>query len=135
MDYKIRIENQEIEVTEEIYREYYRMDRRERYLVERDIEHGVTFYHALDNEDMNGAELFVDENSDLEENLLKKEERKNLYEALILLNARDRELIEELYFNEMTERELAQKLGIRHQNIHKRKMRILRDLRSFFEKL
>lgn len=133
MDYKIRIENQIVEVTEEVYREYYRMDRRERYLVERDRKHGVTFYHALDNEDMNGEELFADIHADVEEHLIEKEERDTLYDALLLLNERDRELIEELYFNEMTERELAEKLGIRHQNIHKRKMRILRDLKKYLK--
>lgn len=135
MDYKIRIEDQEVEVTEEVYKEYYRMDRRERYLVERDMKHGVTFYHALDSEDMNGEELFADERADMEEHLIEQEERDSLYEALLLLNERDRELIRELYFNEKTERELAQQLGIRHQNIHKRKQRILRDLKKILEKL
>lgn len=133
MDYKIQVENQIVEVTEEVYREYYRMDRRERYLVERDRKHGVTFYHALDSEDMNGEELFADMHIDVEGYLIEKEERDMLYDALLLLNERDRELIEELYFNEMTERELAEKLGIRHQNIHKRKMRILRDLKKYLK--
>lgn len=134
MDYKIKIEDQMVEVNEETYKDYYRMDRRERYLVERDREHGVTFYHALEQEGVDPEALFADQSVDIERAVIAQEEREALYEALLSLNARDRELIVELFYNERTERELAEKLGIRHQNIHKRKMRILRDLRNFLEK-
>lgn len=64
---------------------------------------------------------------------ISNKERDALYEALLTLNKRDRELIGELYFNERTERELAERLGIRHQNVHKRKNRILRDLKKYLE--
>lgn len=134
MEYKIRIENQYVEVSAEVYKEYYRMDRRERYLVERDVEHGVTFYNALDNEDRVGEEILVDTRDNIECLLIEKEEREMLYDALMQLKERDRELIMELYFNEKTERDLADQLGIRHQNIHKRKMRILRDLKDCLKK-
>lgn len=74
MEYKIKIEDQLVDVSEEVYKEYYRMDRRERYLVERDREHGVTFYHALDSEDMQGEELFPDERMDVERQIVEGEE-------------------------------------------------------------
>lgn len=134
LEYKIKIEDQMVEVSEAVYKEYYRMDRRERYLLERDREHGVTFYHALEQEGIDAEELFPDETVDIEGAVLEQEEREALYEALLSLNVRDRELIEELYYNERTERELSERLGIRHQNIHKRKMRILRDLKKYLEK-
>ena len=40
-------------------------------------------------------------------------------EVLGQLKERNRELIEEFYFNERTERELAEMLGVRQPAIHK----------------
>lgn len=44
----IPAEGQLIEVSEEVYRAYYGMDRRERYLEERDLKNGLISYHTLD---------------------------------------------------------------------------------------
>lgn len=56
-NFYIVIESEYIEVSEGVYKEYYRMERRERYLAERDRKNGVMSYHALDKEKMMGEEL------------------------------------------------------------------------------
>jgi hypothetical protein len=58
----IRIGNHVEQVTEEIYREYFKMLRRERYLEERDLAHGRFLYSQFDNayEDILGEEMLVD---------------------------------------------------------------------------
>ena len=58
----IRIGDSIQEVTEEVYREYFKMERRERYLEERDLVNGKVLYSALDNvyEDVLGEDILVD---------------------------------------------------------------------------
>lgn len=135
MNYKIRIENEIVDVTEEVYQAYYRMKNREDYLERRDREHELAHYHALDSGEMNGEDILADKEADILAGLLAKEERLALWEALGRLKERDRELIEELYFNERTERELAAMLGVRQPAIHKRKMRILETLKKFLKNI
>ena len=133
MKYKIRIDNQLVEVSEEMYREYYRMQNHEDYLARRDREKGLAYYHALDGDGVLGADIIQDESKDILGDVLKKEERTALEEALNQLKQRDRQLIEELYFNERTEHELAKMLGVRQQTIHEKKVRILRILRKIIK--
>lgn len=45
--YFIPIEGKLIEVEENVYLAYYKMDRRERYLEERDKDNGVVSYNAI----------------------------------------------------------------------------------------
>jgi len=135
MNYKIRVENQVVDVTEEVYQAYYRMKNHEDYIERRDRENQLTHYHALDSEEMHGEDILQDKKADILAGLVAKEEREALWKALSQLKERDRELIEELYFNERTERELAEMLGVRQPAIHKRKMRILETLKSFLKKI
>lgn len=135
MNYKIRIEQEVVDVTEEVYYAYYRMANREDYLVRRDREKGVYSYHAWGTQEWNGEEILRDEGADVLEILTKQEERETLYQALCQLKEKDRQLIEELYFNERTERELAEMLGVRQPAVHKRKVRILESLKKYLEKI
>ena len=43
-----------VEVSYEVYYEYHRMDRRDRYLEERDMAHGKTLYSNLDTSEVLG---------------------------------------------------------------------------------
>ena len=135
MNYKIRIENEVVDVTEEVYQAYYRMKNHEDYIDRRDREHKLAHYNALDSGDMNGEEILSDSRVDVLAELVAEEERMALWEALGQLKERDRELIRELYFNERTERELAEMLGVRQPAIHKRKVRILETLKIFLKKI
>lgn len=54
-----------------------------------------------------------------------------LYSALEHLEKAERELIDALFFQEMTEREYAKKKGVCRNTIHKRKVRILENLKKF----
>lgn len=135
MNYKIRIENEVVDVTEEVYQAYYRMKNHEDYIERRDREHELAHYHALDSGDINGEEILSDSRVDVLAELVANEERMALWEAIGQLKERDRELIQELYFNERTERELAEMLGVRQPAIHKRKVRILETLKLFLKKI
>ena len=56
----ILIEGKLVEVEKKVYVDYYRMNRRERYLEERDKDNGVFSYDALDGDGRKGEELFPD---------------------------------------------------------------------------
>lgn len=133
MEYKIRIDDQLVEVTEEVYHAYYRMKSREDYLELRDREKGLVRYNALDGDGMLGVDIIPDKSKDILGDVIKKEERTALEEALKQLKERDKQLIEELYFNGQTERELAKMLGVSHQMVHKKKVRILKKLREILK--
>ena len=49
------------------------------------------------------------------------------------LTKEERDLIYALFFDEKTESEVAKSLGVSQQAIHKRKNRILKKLKNFFE--
>lgn len=132
MKYIITIDDKEVEVTEEIYREYYRMERRERYLVERDMKQQVHYYNALDTDEMNGIDAFPSA-INIEEILIKEEGTRGLYQALNQLKEHELELIRQLYFTGRTERELAIKSGVRQQTLNEKKVRILKKLKKFIK--
>ena len=55
-------------------------------------------------------------------------------EALKILSTRDRNLIQALFYEGLTEKEYANKLGIDQSTVHRRKKRILRQLKKEMEK-
>lgn len=56
-----------------------------------------------------------------------------LHEALSLLSDDELDLIGQLFFLERTEREVAELMGIYHNAVHKRKLRILGKLKKILE--
>lgn len=58
-----------------------------------------------------------------------------LYKALSLLSEDEQYLIRQLFFEERTERDLAEELKIYHNAVHKRKNRILKKLKNILENL
>ena len=105
----IRIGDSIQEVTEEVYREYFKMERRERYLEERDLVNGKVLYSALDNvrEDVLGEDILVDSIvEDICELVTTKIMIERLRECLVLLSDEELDLIIQLFFNEKSEREL-----------------------------
>lgn len=69
-----------------------------------------------------------------EEQAMQGMEAERLYKALSLLSDDERELIRQLYFLELTEREVAEAMGVFHNAVHKRKLRILGKLKKIIEK-
>lgn len=77
---------------------------------------------------------FGEETVSTEDAAIRNIEARQLHKALSLLSDDERYLIEQLYFEERTERELARELGIYHNAVHKRKQLILDKLKTFFKK-
>lgn len=143
---QIWMEGQLIEVTQAVYEAYMKGDRKMRYFeydlkTERFVldEHGhvrqiiPSREDSLDRLSEDNAKQFVDERESVEELVLCKIRHEQLRKALDILTEKERALILALFFEEKTEREVAEAMGISHQAIHKRKNKILKKLKLILE--
>ena len=77
---------------------------------------------------------FGEESISTEDLAIRNIEVQQLHKALSLLSDDERYLVGQLYFEQRTERELAEELGIYHNAVHKRKQLILKKLKNILEK-
>ena len=70
-----------------------------------------------------------------EEDVIGQIETESLYHCLDLLKDSERELIEALFFDSLTEREYAAKTGLSQKTVNNRKHKILGKLKNLFENL
>lgn len=130
-DKHIKIRGELVAVTEEVYYIYHHMGRQRRTQAEKDGRRRVASYDALDTNDGLGIDLLVDEASPgVEEAVIARIMSEKLHRCLALLPERDRSLLEKIYFEEMSERQVAQIIGIPQKTLHDRKIRALRKLRK-----
>ena len=69
-NYVIKMGKELVPVTREVYEEYHRMERRERYLVERDQDNSLIFFSTLRAEDSSTDVPIRDSGVDVEEEVL-----------------------------------------------------------------
>lgn len=69
----------------------------------------------------------------VEDMVLRKISVERLHTALSTLSEKERELIETLFFEEKTERDVASAMGISQPAVHKQKNKILKKLKLFLE--
>lgn len=143
MNKEIKIGKLVVPVTEEIYKEYYKMKRRERYLEEDvkvgsskiDPETGRVIYKPSKEDSierlMNKGTEFADEKL-VEDVIVDKAMLLILQEAMKELNRQEQELINGLFYEELTVRDVAKKENISHVAVMKRRDKILDKLRKFF---
>ena len=141
----ITVDGRKIEVTDEVYKEYQRGQRKERYIM-KDLKRGTIkiegekIINKPSREDSmerlidTHPQYFVEESDGPEELLDKKELLECLTKALRTLSDEEWLLIQELYYLERTEREAGESLHIPPSTIHDRKIAVIKKLRSFFYK-
>ena len=143
---KIWVSGQTIEVTDAVYEAYMKGDRKMRYF-ENDLkaerilldEDGQIKQIILSREDSldrlmdDNAEQFSDRHESVEDMVLRKVSVERLHTALSTLSEKERELIETLFFEEKTERDVASAMGISQPAVHKQKNKILKKLKLFLE--
>jgi len=141
----IRVNETLVEVTQEQYLCYYRGKRRMRYF-EHDIKaetpirdaDGKIIGYTPAKEDslerMMGIGMdFSEEQELLEDEVIRRVSSNAVHSALAKLSAQERELIEMLFFDEISERQAAAILGISQKGVNKRKHRALEALKKFIE--
>lgn len=132
--YTLWVDGQAVSVSEQVYRAYYKMKRREKYLEESDTAHGKVSYSDMDTEEMSGEEAIPDLSSDsVEDTVINSIMLLKLKECLPLLSDMERKLITHLFWSKKTERECAAIYGISQKGINKRKAKILQKLKVFMK--
>lgn len=143
---RIWVRGQFVEVTDEVYAAYMRGDRKMRYF-EADLKSERPVYgsngeikrvlpsreDSLDRLMEENARQFAANAESVEDVVFRKLMADKLHTALMQLTKEERDLIYALFFDEKTESEVAKALGISQQAVHKRKNRILKKLKNFFE--
>ena len=143
MSKEIRIGKTAVTVSDEFHKEYFKMKRRERYL-EQDVKAGridvdmekekVTFVPSKEDSIqrlMDVGQDFADDEV-LEDVVVDKAMLLILQEAMKELNRQEQELINDLFYKEMTVRAAADKRNVSHVAVMKRRDKILAKLRKFF---
>ena len=132
--YIIKISGKLVEVTPEVYGEYYRMERYARYQEERDRSHGKTLYSNLDFNDILGEELIPDQSAlNTEDAAIARILHEKLHRCLDMLPEGERDLIQALYFDGLTEREYAFRIGVSQNTVNKRRHVVLARLKNFMK--
>ncbi len=128
--YIIGVKGKLVEVTPEVYYAYYRMKRQEEWQEEKKKDHNVMSYDALDTDDFVGLETIPDTDSPgVEEIVSEKDLKERLHQALEKLSQPEKELIQAIYVEGVTEREYAERYGISQMGANKRHRKILSKLR------
>ncbi len=128
--YIIRLNNGTlVEVNREIYLEWYRSKRKERYQKERDREYGVCSIEKLHEKGYFPERSASTQDTTLEA-ALRNECREKLENALKNLPEEDIRLVRLLYFEEMTVKKTAEIFGCSRKTIRNRRRRILKEIRK-----
>lgn len=119
-----------VEVTKEIHDVFYKMERRERYLVERDQAHGLLYYDEWSQDRMNGVDFIIDKNISPEEAIMQKM-LPSIWEQVDKVE--DKYHI--CYFVSIgkKDKEIAEIVGISHSGINKIKRKLFKKLRELME--
>lgn len=133
----ITVDGVDVEVSEEVFLAYSQMDRRERYIAE-EAEKGRVLSLEKFLEDggpleklgvrpVSSAESTViqDEDAALAEKL-----KKRIKPALAALDESERQLVQALFFDKISAREYAKRLGVYHRTVLYRRDKILKKLRQ-----
>ena len=131
--YAIPVDGKLYETTKEIYEAYYQMDRRERYLEERDIKKNVMNFGDIDDANYSAEERIVDENMDIEAEVINKILYRAVLEAMSSLSEEDKWLIQELFFYGKSQRQLSKEQDIPLMTIHNRKEKVLEKIRKIIK--
>lgn len=136
----INVFGQDVEVSDEVFAAYSQMDRRARYIgedipaegeisLERTIEDGIHI-ETLENAELSAEKYcLLEEEAEHEAKMLDE-----LPKVIESLPESDKKLIKALYYDGYSTREYAQKLGITQTAMLKRRNRILKYLKKYFEK-
>ena len=133
-EYYLYVDGQKVKVSEEIYKVYWREEEHEKYLGQVDRKKHLLSFSSLDH-DGHFSETIVDEAIDVENIVETKIMIETVKNAISILNAEERDIIEGLYFNDETFSSIARRKKVSYQAIQWRKNSILKKLRLLLEEI
>ena len=130
--YTIVVKRQRVEVSEAVYRAYHKEREAERYQ-NKLIRQNELSLERFREDGANIDYLIVRVQPDILDKLIHQEQLEALWIALQSLPEDERSLIDELFFNDKSERILAAELDIPRMTLSDKKKRILRKLKKLLE--
>ena len=125
-----------IEVPIELYKKFKKDIDREAYLrevrEELDVSEISIERKLLGDEEGNGEEILADDAVDLDNFIIQGEEKIILEKALAELSFEEKQIVYGIFYENLTERALAEKLGLKKTYVHTKKLKILEKLKTFF---
>ncbi len=122
-----------LEVVREQYVEFYKDKERWRYLQKLDTNHKLLSLEGFTDSEGNVIDFVVDETMDVAEIVVHAVMVDRLKAALPLLSDSEQTLIQAIFFEELSEREVGLRLGVTQSVVNKRKAKILAKLRKIIE--
>lgn len=120
-----------VEVTREVYLEWYQSRRREKYQAERSRKNGVCSLEQLEEK----AGTVIPVRDSLEETAIRRMCIEKLREVMNNLPEMDAYLLYLLFFEEVTVKEAAQLCGCSRKTVENRRRRILRELKCKMQEM
>ncbi|HGC8287144.1 TPA: sigma factor-like helix-turn-helix DNA-binding protein [Streptococcus agalactiae] len=127
-EYYLYVNGQRVEVSEQIYKVYWREKEHEKYLEQVDKKNHLLFFSSLDH-DGNFVDNLADESVDVEKIIETQILIETVRKAMSELNDEERDIIERLYFNDETLSSVARSKKVSYQAIQWRKNNILKKLK------
>ena len=131
-EYYLYVNGQKVKVSEEIYKVYWREKEHEKYLEQVDRKNHLLFFSSLDH-DGHFIDNIADESVDVEKIVETQMMIEAVRNAISMLNAEERDIVERLYFNDETLSSIARGKKVSYQAIQWRKNSILKKLRVLLE--
>ncbi|ADL05690.1 sigma-70 family RNA polymerase sigma factor [Lacrimispora saccharolytica] len=130
--YTIIVKRQRVEVSEAVYRAYHKEREAERYQNKliRQNELSLERFHE---DGVNIDYLIVRVQPDIVDKLIHQEQLESLWAALDILPEDERSLIDEIFFNEKSESQIAQSIGLNQSTVSRRLSKILSKLKKLIE--
>jgi len=130
--YTLVVNKKRILVTKEVYKAYYQQKEREVYLDKLSGRYNLSL-EECDEKGIQVEYAIASAEDSMEDTIILNEMIAKMLDSLELLDINERQLIDELYFNERGECYVAAQFGITQQAINKRKAKILDKLKKLLE--
>lgn len=131
--YVLIVKKKRIAVSKEVYKAYYKLKEREKYLDRLAEEKNISL-EACTEKGVQVEYLITRSQESMEDKLIRTEMITKMMKCLNLLTADEKALIKELFFNGKSERQLSAETGIPQRTINDRKRKILLKLKKVIEK-
>ena len=112
------------------YKSYHKFNEHKKYVTKRDKKKGVILVPEMPGFFKLKTAVNLSDGIDQREI---QECIKKVLEVLDLLDKKDQEIIRAIYFEGLSEHKLAKRLGISQPAVHKKKVRILKKMKSLIE--
>ena len=122
-----------LEVMREQYADFYKEKERWRYLKKQDTNHKLLPLEGFTDSEGNVLDFVVDEAMDVAETVVHAAMVDRLKAAMSLLSDGEQSLINAIFFEELSEREVGLRLGVTQGVVNKRKAKILAKLKKIME--